>query len=169
MNIFAGETGVLSSCCRLRSDKNNQYLGYTNSFGSSGTQIGSFGVVTLNLPRIAVKANGNVELFLHMLEGLVETSIRINHAKRDILLKRIELKALPLYDYGFMNMQKQYATTGLNGINEAIKLLGSDILNTEGQEICMKILQTVNKINDKADVKYKYAHNTEQTPKHNWV
>jgi anaerobic ribonucleoside-triphosphate reductase len=167
MNIFAGETGVLSSCCRLRSDKNNQYLGYTNSFGSGGTQIGSFGVITLNLPRLAIKAKGDISVFIKSLEELVETSIRINHAKRDILQKRIEMKALPLYDYGFMSMQKQYATTGLNGINEAIELLGYNILNIDGQDICMKILQTVNKMNDKADVKYKYAHNTEQTPSEN--
>ena len=167
MNIFAGETGVLSSCCRLRSDKNNQYLGYANSFGSGGTQIGSFGVITLNLPRLAIKSKGDISLFIKSLEELVETSIRINHAKRDILQKRIAMKALPLYDYGFMNMQKQYATTGLNGINEAIELLGLNILNQDGQDICMKILQTVNKINDKADAKYKYAHNTEQTPSEN--
>lgn len=167
MNIFAGETGVLSSCCRLRSDKNNQYLGYANSFGSGGTQIGSFGVITINLPRIAIKSKGNIDVFIKNLEELVETSVKINHAKRDILQKRIGMKALPLYDYGFMNIQKQYATTGLNGINEAIELLGYNILNEDGQDICMKILKTVNKINDKADIKYKYAHNTEQTPSEN--
>ena len=40
MNIYAGETSTLSSCCRLRSKKNNEYLGYTNSFGGASTQIG---------------------------------------------------------------------------------------------------------------------------------
>lgn len=167
MNIFSGETGVLSSCCRLRSDKTNQYLGYSNSFGSGGTQIGSYGVITLNLPRIAIKAKGDVDKFLSYLTELTETSIKINHAKRDILKKRIEMKALPLYDYGFMSMQKQYATTGLNGINEAIEILGYDILKEDGQNICKAILNKVNAINDKADKKYEYAHNTEQTPSEN--
>ena len=167
MNIFAGTTGVLSSCCRLRSDKTNEYIGYTNSFGGAGTQIGSFGVITLNLPRIAIQSKGDVSVFVEKLKELTETSIRINHAKKDILQKRIDMKALPLYDYGFMNMQKQYATTGLNGINEAIEILGYNILEESGQSICMDILNTVNKINDKADTKYKYAHNTEQTPSEN--
>ena len=167
MNIYAGTTGTLSSCCRLRSDKSNEYIGYTNSFGGASSQIGSYGVVTLNLPRIAIQSNGDIEVFINKLKELVNTSIRINHAKRNILTKRIEMKALPLYDYGFMNMQKQYATTGLNGINEAIQFLGENILTEKGQEICAKILKTVNTINDKADKKYKYAHNCEQTPSEN--
>ena len=167
MNIYAGTTGTLSSCCRLRSDKSNEYIGYTNSFGGASSQIGSYGVVTLNLPRIAIQSNGDIEVFINKLKELVNTSIRINHAKRNILTKRIEMKALPLYDYGFMNMQKQYATTGLNGINEAIQFLGENILTEKGQEICASILKTVNTINDKADKKYKYAHNCEQTPSEN--
>ena len=167
MNIYAGTTGTLSSCCRLRSDKSNEYIGYTNSFGGASSQIGSYGVVTLNLPRIAIQSNGDIEVFINKLKELVNTSIRINHAKRNILTKRIEMKALPLYDYGFMNIQKQYATTGLNGINEAIQFLGENILTEKGQEICAKILKTVNTINDKADKKYKYAHNCEQTPSEN--
>lgn len=167
MNIYAGTTGTLSSCCRLRSDKSNEYIGYTNSFGGASSQIGSYGVVTLNLPRIAIQSNGDIEVFINKLKELVDTSIRINHAKRNILTKRIEMKALPLYDYGFMNMQKQYATTGLNGINEAIQFLGENILTEKGQEICARILKTVNTINDKADKKYKYAHNCEQTPSEN--
>lgn len=167
INIYAGTTGTLSSCCRLRSDKTNQYIGYTNSIGGAGTQIGSFGVVTLNLPRLAIKANKNLDVFYKSLSDLVETSIKINHAKRDILIKRVNLHALPLYDYGFMSMQKQYATTGLNGINEAIKILGEDILKGKGQEICSKILEIVNKTNDIYDAKYGYAHNCEQTPSEN--
>ena len=38
MNIYAGKTSTLSSCCRLRSEGDNEYF---NSFGSSGTKSGS--------------------------------------------------------------------------------------------------------------------------------
>lgn len=164
MNIYAGTTGTLSSCCRLRSNKENQYIGYTNSFGGASTQIGSFGVVTLNLPRAAYDSFGDIEDFLTRLEQLVNMSIKINNAKRELIKKRIDVHALPLYDYGFMNLQKQYATTGLNGINEAVELLGYDILTKDGQDIVLKILNLVNSINDKYDEEMKYAHNCEQTP-----
>jgi ribonucleoside-triphosphate reductase len=66
-----------------------------------------------------------------------------------------------------MDMQKQYATTGLNGINEAIEFLGYDILTTDGQNICSRTLDIVNQLNDEADAKLGYAHNTEQTPSEN--
>jgi ribonucleoside-triphosphate reductase len=101
------------------------------------------------------------------LKELASVSIKINHVKRYILKRRIEVHALPLYDYGFMDMQKQYATIGLNGINEAIEFLGYDILNEDGQDVCSNILDTINGLNDKADKQYKYAHNTEQTPSEN--
>ena len=164
MNIYAGTTGTLSSCCRLRSNKENQYIGYTNSFGGASTQIGSFGVVTLNLPRAAHYSAGDVEEFLDRVAELVHISVKINNAKRELIKKRIAVHALPLYDYGFMSLQKQYATTGLNGINEAVEILGYDILTHDGQRIVSKILQTVNEINDMYDEEMKYAHNCEQTP-----
>lgn len=94
-------------------------------------------------------------------------SIKINNAKRELIKKRMAVHALPLYDYGFMNLQKQYATTGLNGINEAVEILGYDILTKEGQDIVLKILNLVNSINDKYDEEMKYAHNCEQTPSEN--
>lgn len=113
INIYTGESSTLSSCCRLRSDKNNQYLGYVNSFGSGGTQIGSFGVVTINLPQIALKSKGNIDRFFDLLNENIEYATKINHTKRYILKKRIEKHALPLYDYGFMNLSRQYSTIGM--------------------------------------------------------
>lgn len=51
INIYCGESSTLSSCCRLRSSISD--LGYSNTFGAGSTKIGSLGVVTLNLPRLA--------------------------------------------------------------------------------------------------------------------
>lgn len=167
INIYAGESSTLSSCCRLRSKKDNEYLGYVNSFGSGGTQIGSFGVVTLNLPKIAIKSKGDRKKFFDMLKENADYAIKLNHVKRYVLQKRIDKHALPLYDYGFMDLQKQYATIGLNGIYECIELMGYSILEESGQEFCKEVLQHLNNINDNADKKYKYAHNLEQTPSEN--
>lgn len=164
---FTLANGIHNYNCRLRSKKNNEYLGYTNSFGGSSSQIGSFGVVTLNLPHIALTSNGNEQQFFEKLAENVDFSIKINHVKRYILKKRIEIGALPLYQYEFMDLQKQYATTGVNGLYEAIKFLGKDILEEEGQVLCKNILQSINAINEEADKEYKYAHNLEQTPSEN--
>lgn len=166
MNIYAGESSTLSSCCRLRSDRNNSYLGYVNSFGSGGTQIGSFGVVTLNLPHI-VLISKDYDDFIDKLKHYADLAIKINHVKRHILQKRISIHGLPLYDYGFMNLQRQYATIGLCGVYEAIQMMNHDITEDSGQLICENIFKLLNDINNKADEEYQYAHNLEQTPSEN--
>lgn len=166
MNIYGGESSTLSSCCRLRSDKNNRYLGYVNSFGSGGTQIGSFGVVTLNLPHIALISKDEQEFEDNLLH-YADMAIKINHVKRYLLKKRIAIHGLPLYDHGFMDLQKQYATIGLCGVYECLQVMGYDIKSAEGQQFCYKIFSMLNDVNDKADNKYEYAHNLEQTPSEN--
>ena len=164
---FTLPNGIITHNCRLRSNRDNQYLGYANSFGSGSTQIGSFGVVTLNVPHIALKAKGNKEEFFKELEVVAQYAIKINDVKRHILKLRIDKHALPLYDHGFMNLQKQYATIGINGLYEAIEILGENIVKPSGQELCKDILNRLNDWNDEADAKYGYAHNVEQTPSEN--
>jgi ribonucleoside-triphosphate reductase len=166
INIYSGKTGTLSSCCRLRNDAETDKE-YFNSFGSGGTKIGSISVVTLNLPRIAYEAKGSVEKFIAELRHKVELISKINHVKRHIVKKRVLNGNLPLYTHGFMEMTKQYSTCGVNGINETVSILGYDILTEEGQNLTKIILQTVNEINSKMQVRFKAPHNCEQTPSEN--
>lgn len=161
INIYSGKTSVLSSCCRLRSDRANEYF---NQFGAGGTKIGSLGVVTINLPRIGAVADGNKQDFFKILDGMCWDAIRINATKRNIIKKRIENGNQPLYTLGFMDINKQYSTIGVNGINEAVEFMGYDILTEEGQNFVVEILNFINAINDKATTKYKAPHNMEQTP-----
>jgi ribonucleoside-triphosphate reductase len=164
INLYFGETSTLSSCCRLRSSTKNEYF---NQFGAGGTKIGSLGVVTLNIPRIAIKAKGNIDNFTELLTDLVETGIKINNTKRFLLKKRISSKSLPLYELGFMSLDTQYSTIGVTGLNEACEFMGLNILNQDGQDFIIKLLDTINTLNDKAAKKYNSPHNLEQTPSEN--
>lgn len=166
INIYHGKTSTLSSCCRLRSDTSNEYF---NSFGSGSTKIGSMGVVTLNLPKLAVRSleinEGEAgELFLVLLEGLVEEASEINEAKRSFIKKRIEHGAMPLYDLGYMELNKQYSTCGVNGLYEALKTLGYDICTEEGQAYALRLINTINETNDNCQTLRGVPHNCEQTP-----
>ena len=87
--------------------------------------------------------------------------------KRYIIKKRINNGNLPLYTLGFMDENKQYSTCGLNGINEAIQILGYDILTKEGQDVVQRILETVNEVNKSMEKKFHAPHNCEQTPSEN--
>lgn len=172
INFYAGSTSTLSSCCRLRSEADHEYF---NTFGAGGTKIGSLSVTTINLPRIAYvtkhrewMSGGNAkEMFLDELKDRVEMCAEINHIKRHVIKKRIENGNLPLYSLGFMDLKKQYSTCGLNGINEAVEIMGYDILKEDGQNFVFDILDTVNKVNKSMEKRFGYPHNCEQTPSEN--
>ena len=172
MNYYSGSTSTLSSCCRLRSEANHEWF---NSFGAGGTKIGSLSVTTLNLPRIAYIAKHEAfmyganakEVFLNILEDRVRCAAEINAIKRHVVKKRIDNNNLPLYNLGFMDLNKQYSTCGLNGINEAVEILGLDILKADGQEFVMDMLSTVNRVNKSQEKRFGYPHNCEQTPSEN--
>lgn len=167
INIYCGKTSTLSSCCRLRSDIENEYF---NSFGSGSSKIGSLGVCTINLPRIAYKhiLDDNIlDGFIADLEELTEVCAKVNNAKRKIVQKRITNGNHPLYDYGFATIEKQYSTVGINGFYEAIETIGHDILTPEGQEVGLTIINTINKVNKRMETYYKAPHNCEQIPAEN--
>lgn len=172
INFYAGSTSTLSSCCRLRSEADHEYF---NTFGAGGTKIGSLSVTTINLPRLAYEAkheaflfNDKAErIFLFKLERMVGKCAEVNAIKRHVIKTRIKNGNLPLYTLGFMDLKKQYSTCGLNGINEAVDILGFDILTEEGQELVQKILETVNTTNKLQERRFGYPHNCEQTPSEN--
>jgi len=160
INIYAGKSSTLSSCCRLRSETDKTYF---NQFGAGGTKIGSLGVVTLNLPRLAYESKNESTFFNRLKENAILAS-RINHVKRFILKKRIEQNQSPLYSLGFINLKTQYSTCGVVGINECLEILGYNILEQDGQEFVLKILNTINEANDHQEKKYDVPHNMEQVP-----
>jgi ribonucleoside-triphosphate reductase len=164
INIYCGDSSTLSSCCRLRSDKNNEYF---NSFGSGSSKIGSLGVVTINLPRLAIKHKNNKETFYMELAHLVQLCSKINHAKRKLIQKRINNGNHPLYTLGFININTQYSTVGINGFNECIDILGENILEQNGIDLGLSIIETINIENDKCAKQYKTPHNCEQIPAEN--
>ena len=174
INFYAGSTSTLSSCCRLRSEADHEYF---NTFGAGGTKIGSLSVTTINLPRIAYKVKHDhfmynedkpiTELFIKELKSLVRMCAEVNAVKRHVIKTRIKNGNLPLYTLGFMDLKKQYSTCGLNGINEAVEILGMDILDEDGQNFVQEILEAVNSVNKEQEKRFGYPHNCEQTPSEN--
>lgn len=163
INIYCGDSSTLSSCCRLRSERDNEYF---NSFGSGSSKIGSLGVCSINFPRLAIKYPMK-EDFFSKLKEMVEVCARVNNAKRKIVDKRIKNGNEPLYSLGFMDLSKQYSTVGVNGFNECIELLGENILEDGGQKLGLEILNIINTQNTKFQKQYDMPHNCEQVPGEN--
>lgn len=172
INFYAGSTSTLSSCCRLRSEADHEYF---NTFGAGGTKIGSLSVTTINLPRIAfiskhssfMYGTDKEQVFFDILKRAVVMCAEVNAVKRHVIKTRIKNGNLPLYTLGFMDLKKQYSTCGLNGINEAVEIMGYDILKPDGQDFVQKILEEVNRVNKSQEARFKYPHNCEQTPSEN--
>jgi ribonucleoside-triphosphate reductase len=164
INIFCGESSVLSSCCRLRSDTKSEYF---NSFGAGSTKIGSLGVVTINLPRLAIKYKYDEDKFFDKLREYVKIVSMINNCKRKLVQKRIDNGNHPLYDHKFIELDKQYSTCGVNGLNECIEELGYNILTDDGQALVLDIIKVINEENSKYEKQYGTPHNCEQVPGEN--
>ena len=164
INIYGGDTATLSSCCRLRSDKNNVFF---NSFGGASDSIGSMGVVCVNLPQLAFKYKDNVEEFRTHLHDLVILAQEVNYAKRCLLKTSISKGHLPLYTNGYMDLSKQFSTLGFVGLYNAVEILGYDMTTPEGLEVAIKISADMEKDNDEVANKYKIPTNMEGIPAEN--
>ncbi len=178
INIYCGKSSTLSSCCRLRSEKDNLYF---NTFGAGSSKIGSIGVVTGNFPQLAsdimsdcaFKAETTTnypdqkQKFLNALEQLVFDCQEVNNAKRNIIQRTIKSGAHPIYSLGYMDIKKQYSTFGVVGLYEALEILGLDIQTEAGQEFVYQILDIINLVNSQQQKRFKAPHNCEQIPAEN--
>lgn len=158
---FTLPNGIITHNCRLRSDMES--IGYSNSIGGSSTKIGSIGVTTINMFRLA-KRSSDINEFKTKLVELVGVAARVNHARRTIIRKKIERGYAPLYEWDFVSLDKQFSTCGINGFYEAMCELGIDITSDDGLKLAIEIIDVVNAENRKYDKSFGYSHNTEQVP-----
>lgn len=167
INMFNGATSTLSSCCRLRSATDHEFF---NSFGAGKSKIGSIGVVSLNLPRYAVEALRHpfpLDVFVEKALKHLRLGAKVNNAKRMLISDAIDAGIHPLYTHGFMELEKQYSTTGINGLYEALEILGLDITSKEGLKYTNKFMDTLNEEINRCEIAYGFPHNIEQVPAEN--
>lgn len=169
INIFAAKSlTALSSCCRLINNVEDIIAATKtenmNLIGGSSIKVGSFGVTTINLPRIALIAKRNKEVFFNRLKELAIDCFNVNHCRRELIIKMINNGQMPLYDFNFIKLDNQYSTLGINGLYEAVKFMGYDILSQEGQQFAIEILQKLQLITEEHIKKYGYRCNIEQIP-----
>ncbi len=132
----------LSSCCRLKNKLTTKEFNFTN--GNIGLQTGSKSVITLNLNRIIQdwaltdeieeritenewteeEFEKRMESLKRYLEPILERVYKYHTAYDAILRDMYSAHLLPVYSAGFINLNKQYLTNGINGLNECSEFLG---------------------------------------------
>lgn len=172
----------LSSCCRLKNKVQNKEFNFTN--GNMGVMTGSKSVITLNLNRIIQDwAKDTKDLvdyhdlhtfyapqsgFKAYLEDILQRVYKYHIAYNELLWDMYDSNLLPIYKAGFIHLDKQYLTIGLNGLNQAAEFMGITCNdNEEYRKFCQHIFSTIKDCNTAANGVYfghKITLNTEMVP-----
>lgn len=162
----------LSSCCRLRNGIEDNTFSYT--LGAGGVETGSKGVITLNLNRIvqdwkrsnamAMVPQDSVTLAEYITD-IVNNVHKYLTAFNSIIWDYKNAGLLTIFDAGFIDLDRQYLTIGINGFVEGAEFLGIkiDADNPEYQKYAADILGTIKDLNIKARTEH-CKFNTEFVP-----
>lgn len=171
----------IASCCRLRNAIQTREFSFTN--GNVGIQLGSKSVITFNLNRL-VQAwyrkeceRRNEEFtfdescYPSLKKYLIKLTDRVykyHHAYNELLWDMYEADLLPAYKAGFIGLNKQYLTMGLNGLNQAAEFLGMKCnVNSKYAKFCQEIFsffKEQNELHKDTTSEHHLIFNTEQVP-----
>ena len=189
--VYISDTAdSLSSCCRLKNKVTTHEFNFTN--GNLGVETGSKSVISLNLSRIIqdwyrtipnwkeeLTSDGranisstllkeNYPTLKKYLQNILNRVYKYQIAYNEYLWDMFNSGLLPVYSAGFISLNKQYLTIGLNGLNAAAEYLGLECNNNKDyQNFCNFIFNTIKDYNTEHKGTYfghKVSFNTEQVP-----
>ena len=145
----------LASCCRLRNELNDNTFSYT--LGAGGVATGSINVITINMNRLEQDGRD--------LLTEVKKIHKYQFAYRKIIEDYLNAGLLPVYTAGFISLDKQFLTLGINGMVEAAEFRGLKVGNNEVYKNFVKEkLKIIYDANREASKEYKVKFNTEFVP-----
>ena len=140
----------LSSCCRLRNKITDNGFSYT--LGAGGVSTGSKSVLTINLNRCIQYAVKNNIDYLEYLGGILDLCHKVQTAYNENLKELLAHGMLPLFDAGYININRQYLTIGINGLVEAAEFMGLKITPNDDYK---KFVQGVLGLIEEYNIKYR--------------
>lgn len=148
----------LASCCRLRNEIDDHTFSYT--LGAGGVATGSINVITINMNRLEQDGRD--------LAAEVDKIHRYQYAYRKLMEDYLNAGMLSVYDAGFISMDKQFLTIGINGMVEAAESQGIEAsYNPEYVDFVQSRLKIIFDANKKASAHYGVRFNTEFVPAEN--
>lgn len=155
----------LASCCRLRNELQDNTFSFT--LGAGGVSTGSKGVITININRLVQNAVKNNVPISEAVKEQTEKVHKYLLAFNEIMKNNFESKLLPVYDAGYISLDKQFLTVGVNGFVEGAEFLGIEISPNEKYfDYCEQILKPIYELN-KAHRTNEVMFNTEFVPAEN--
>ncbi len=155
----------LSSCCRLRNEIQDNGFSYT--LGAGGVSTGSKSVLTINLNRCIQYEHRNNIPFLQFVEEVIDLMHKVQTAYNENLKYLQTQGMLPLFDSGYIAINRQYLTIGVNGLVEAAEYMGIPITdNDEYAKFVEDILGLIERYNKQYKTK-ELMFNCEMIPAEN--
>ncbi|RUO20725.1 anaerobic ribonucleoside-triphosphate reductase [Aliidiomarina haloalkalitolerans] len=148
----------LASCCRLRSEIADNTFSYT--LGAGGVATGSINVITINMNRLVQDGRD--------LAVEIDKIHKYQVAYRRLMEEYKEAGLLTVYDAGFISLDKQFLTIGINGMTEAAESQGLQVGNNQAyKDFVQRHLKVIYDANKAAKKTYGYMFNTEFVPAEN--
>ncbi len=163
---------VRSMCCRLRLNMKELHNRGGGGLFGSGSNTGSIGVVTCNLPRIGYLSKTKKEFFerLEKIMDLAKESLEIKRKTIESFIFKGLYPYSRFYLQGIKKMRGEYyanhfATIGLVGMNEALlNFIGDNIASKRGRRFGLEILDFMREKLVKYQKETGNIYNLEQTP-----
>ncbi|MFD1292511.1 anaerobic ribonucleoside-triphosphate reductase [Lutibacter holmesii] len=148
----------LASCCRLRNEISDNTFSY--SLGAGGVATGSINVITLNMNRLVQQGKD--------LKTEITKIQKYQVAYRKLIEQYENAGMLPVYKAGFIALDKQFLTIGINGMVEAAESQGIKVENSKAYKTFVtNYLKVIYNANKEAKKEYGYMFNTEFVPAEN--
>lgn len=155
----------LSSCCRLRNEVSENTFSFT--LGAGGVSTGSKGVMTININRLVQNAVRDGKDISEAIREQVKKVHKYLAAYNEIVWDNFKANMLTVYKAGFIDLDKQYLTIGINGFVEGAEFLGIEISPNDAYfEYGEKVLKPIYEENKKARTEH-LMFNTEFVPAEN--
>lgn len=169
---FTLPNGIVTHNCRLKNEVTENTFSYT--LGAGGVSTGSKGVMTINLNRLiqnTIDKNSDLNMSqkLQKISDNVREQVQKIHkymtAYNEIVKDNYNAHMLPIYEAGFISLEKQYLTIGINGFVEGAEYLGIEPnVNEQYLQYGEAILKPIYEENKKDKTK-EIMFNTEFVPK----
>lgn len=148
----------LASCCRLRNEISDHSFSYT--LGAGGVATGSINVITINMNRLVQDGRDLL------------TEVNKIHcyqvAYRQLMEDYLAAGMLNVYSAGFISLDKQFLTIGINGMAEAAESQGIKVSNNKDYiAFVQNQLKIIYNANRAAKEEFGYLFNTEFVPAEN--
>jgi len=155
---------VLAMCCRLQVDK-RELQKHTGGLFGSGISTGSLQVVTLNLPKYAYEAKGNVGKFFELVKKHATLAKELHEIKREFLNEQMKYGLYPYMKRYIGSFKTFFSTIGIVGGNEAcLNLIGQDISTYEGKKLMENTLKYLRELIADFQEETGHMYNVEATP-----